>query len=1255
MNSVVGGGGGGGVVSKTSALRSLLVRAWRERWSDIQWSIHLKEVLPRGATGDVYNLSSLILQQALLSPVPNPLLLGYLNHALSAQTVSHTAVLEAVTSFDFSSGGSLNKRRRPYCTQSLLELISRLITSECLTSHGKPEECVALSTAVLKVALWLLRIIQNVLSLGVDHFNDRNGNGDVDAQNCKHAVRLLQSITENEFTLCLLYIGKLEEKETYVRMLSTCKRLSEQVKTIGNISAFSSEENKDSLAPSSNQTSQLNNTQNFKLKQEVARMVSALTSNGLDPMACVLSGNGTMGCEIGSVSSTNTNGGTLSNGSKQSTFVHGIQPILIFEALHRTTSNSNDLAHHLYALAFMHQITFSDLVYEILRSLLLSISQQDGLETLKIDSFILIKLPSLLEKLYLLIKAGIDISSDTSSSSASPGSIEPGTQTERSANLVLKTPTDVYKAFDKILKNGGLLDSVDYRCKCNIIELLLVVVGKSTHPLLTDTERDDVMKRRVQARSSETRISNPELLGIEVVGPSRDFECSLKAASILDGLMSSISVDLSKAECMEKNLDTLCNIINSSDLLLAASAAQGKLDKCISCLIRLNQQSQESQGESVKNSLLRAALFDITFLMLVYIAQCFGSGVVLKDAKGTFIHSWITEMMVESDGHVKPFEKSQFMESSVDTLLQQLNNGELRTQVVKWQNICSSVHMAMKDIAVAKYQNVITEEKYNKMCSTLCSRLYALPVCVIAWFASYRLTASQAGPKTVLNAPNKTKPEDGKPQQQKYPSSEYDVIQQNLSEIALNFANNAENITVNNATASNGSSAAPAGGNPLVSSTQEDKPMPHHTERLSLMVAIMNKMLIQSGIKTFEDIKPHQSLVDPPVAVNKLLQQWELTTVAYALKGSSNGMDAGKGKVDSLTIILLDVWRNQISRMGRLDIESAWKIRHLLAVGGSNWMTSVLVDELFNTVYHHELEKMTELLVAVFHVDIEQCTLSLLLHVAPTFLQYQHKRDRLTDPHGTAFAKVIVSCIYSVLNVAANSGAPRTQGNQNAVETNNLKRGANEDFSELPSAKMRRLLGYQQNERSGQIGNGSVGNGGNLNSVTFASTFDEYLSSGSITSSNSPLKGSTDSSNKEGQIDTDRQVLQHPVSRATASFFQLLYTTLCYGRASPSPINCPITHFAFRFLEQIAFRGGPGPGFFTSNGKNSCSAVSGAGSVGSNNADRQGYIGRDTLAGCRSRLLFQHFDIELILHLVKVVPEMFVSLGIITRLFDISR
>jgi hypothetical protein len=35
------------------------------------------------------------------------------------------------------------------------------------------------------------------------------------------------------------------------------------------------------------------------------------------------------------------------------------------------------------------------------------------------------------------------------------------------------------------------------------------------------------------------------------------------------------------------------------------------------------------------------------------------------------------------------------------------------------------------------------------------------------------------------------------------------------------------------------------------------------------------------------------------------------------------------------------------------------------------------------------MDKLTELLLAIFYVDIEQCTLALLLHVIPCFLQYR--------------------------------------------------------------------------------------------------------------------------------------------------------------------------------------------------------------------------------------------------------------------------
>ena len=72
--------------------------------------------------------------------------------------------------------------------------------------------------------------------------------------------------------------------------------------------------------------------------------------------------------------------------------------------------------------------------------------------------------------------------------------------------------------------------------------------------------------------------------------------------------------------------------------------------------------------------------------------------------------------------------------------------------------------MAIKDIVIAKWQKVLSEEKYQKICTTLCSRLCALPVCVVAWFASYRLAAAPAS--SVPTQSNKVKADDKTQQQQ---------------------------------------------------------------------------------------------------------------------------------------------------------------------------------------------------------------------------------------------------------------------------------------------------------------------------------------------------------------------------------------------------------------------------------------------------------------------------------------------------------
>ena len=55
--------------------------------------------------------------------------------------------------------------------------------------------------------------------------------------------------------------------------------------------------------------------------------------------------------------------------------------------------------------------------------------------------------------------------------------------------------------------------------------------------------------------------------------------------------------------------------------------------------------------------------------------------VVLAEAQGTFIETWISGMMVESDCRIKSFHVKNINDNIVDNLLQQLGNGDLRTQV----------------------------------------------------------------------------------------------------------------------------------------------------------------------------------------------------------------------------------------------------------------------------------------------------------------------------------------------------------------------------------------------------------------------------------------------------------------------------------------------------------------------------------------------------------------------------------------------
>ena len=405
--------------ASSAALRSLLIRAWRERWGDVQWGIQVKTVIPKGATGDSLQIPEAILAQALTGPTPNATVLGYLRHSLAAQIVSHAAVLDAVAKFDrFST--------HPHCTAALISLVDA--AKSRLTSGSRTEECMHLAASLLRLVTWLLRVVQASL-VKVEAPQLDLGMAAVDVTNAENAVRLLKFLAlESDLTSAMLHVARTDEREVHYLALG----LSKQVL--------------DALAASHNLCSS-------KLKPEFEKISAALRT--LDPAK--VPDNGKRGAQ------------------DKGTGHPVLQPLLAFEAVLRPTSDLAGLSHHIHSIAQAHGLNFSDTLYHMLRGCLSSLCREISLDAFKWDAFVLIRMPGLLERLASLMRV--------------------------STGAQLRTPTDAYKAFDRLLTNDRtLLHSVDVKCGCNVVEVLLGVCSRGAAKLLTDTESDDVLKERKRAR-----------------------------------------------------------------------------------------------------------------------------------------------------------------------------------------------------------------------------------------------------------------------------------------------------------------------------------------------------------------------------------------------------------------------------------------------------------------------------------------------------------------------------------------------------------------------------------------------------------------------------------------------------------------------------------------------------------------------------------------------------------------------------------
>ncbi|CAL9698931.1 unnamed protein product [Knipowitschia caucasica] len=204
---------------KVVNLKQAILQAWKERWSDYQWAINIKRNFPKGATWDYLNLAEALMEQAMIGPSPNPLILSYLKYAISSQMVSYSSVLAAISKFDDFS--------RELCVKSLLEIMDMFCHR--LSCHGKAEECIGLCRSLLGITVWLLQ--------GCAFYCDRLRElGPVPSTEaslaaCQERLHGLLSSTKNR---ALIHIARLEEQSFWSNVEQAVLKVSEGLSSVSN-------------------------------------------------------------------------------------------------------------------------------------------------------------------------------------------------------------------------------------------------------------------------------------------------------------------------------------------------------------------------------------------------------------------------------------------------------------------------------------------------------------------------------------------------------------------------------------------------------------------------------------------------------------------------------------------------------------------------------------------------------------------------------------------------------------------------------------------------------------------------------------------------------------------------------------------------------------------------------------------------------------------------------------------------------------
>ncbi|XP_037719437.1 mediator of RNA polymerase II transcription subunit 24 [Drosophila subpulchrella] len=634
-------------MKENNKILQLIYVAWRERWSDSQWGINIKKVLPRGVSGDVYNLADCLMQQALIGSTANPLVLNYLKHSLCAHLVSHAAVLRCIAKYD--------KLERVYCITALLEFLASIVDG--VTCRIKSEEAV-LPSSVVHLVYWLFQIFART----VQHYELY---GEISAEQSymlDQTCVVIDRLSQQQFLLSMLYVGCHEE-------LEICGRIRDKY---ANIKGSLTNSNFTLNSPSVEQQLQ----QLAYIEAKHLDMQSLNSPPTLEKISCC------------------------------------VQPLLAVEVLLNPCKDTSYYVAELQMLQRLKRYSNTRLFYEIIRAGFLTLSNvADTSPDTMWGAFMFFKMPHIIKQLHALQRI--------------PGEQPPP------ADYI----PELVEALELLIEDNLLLDFMDTKCSCNMIEFLLNDWTKQQ--LVNDVH----VKKFASQREAPSQLLKKCDNGQQT--PS-NINFIKRAEVPLSGVLKTLCTN--KVQDM---VNVLCQVPvgNSFELILSVATVEGRLKTFVSRLIQCNENSKPVPGELGKLCVIRSTLFDVSFLMLTSIVQTYGSDVVLSERGDSFFEKWVRECMVERNKLKNPRQILALCDDSiVDELLLSLSKPEaaqLKPSSLSWQETCLNLPGVLHHVLIAWEQETLSSADVKSILDNIKRRLFSFSVCATSFLCAYMYSVKE--------------------------------------------------------------------------------------------------------------------------------------------------------------------------------------------------------------------------------------------------------------------------------------------------------------------------------------------------------------------------------------------------------------------------------------------------------------------------------------------------------------------------------